>query len=79
MILCDHCKGDLEVRNPKGFCDHTLYPRHCKICKEMRCYHIWVRAIDKYEEKKAFCMKCFKVDFDSEDLDLLKVLEENRK
>jgi hypothetical protein len=30
---CKHCKGDLSIRNPKGFCDHLYYPDYCEICK----------------------------------------------
>ena len=32
--ICDHCFGDIEIRNPKGFCDHLYYPEQCKVCDE---------------------------------------------
>ena len=31
--ICDHCGGDIEVRNPKGYCDHLFYPDSCGVCK----------------------------------------------
>ena len=34
--ICPHCKGDLRVRNPKGFCDHLKYPEYCDTCKLIR-------------------------------------------
>lgn len=34
MKLCEHCGGDIAIRNPKGFCDHLYYPENCKICDE---------------------------------------------
>lgn len=43
---CEHCGGDLAIRNPKGFCDHLYYPDNCNICKshkpqeEKKCEHI---------------------------------------
>lgn len=32
-IKCNHCKGDLSIRNPKGFCDHLHYPECCEVCE----------------------------------------------
>ena len=32
--LCQHCKGDLVIRNPKGFCDHLYYPKNCEVCRK---------------------------------------------
>lgn len=32
MKKCRHCSGDIEIRNPKGFCDHLHYPDNCKVC-----------------------------------------------
>lgn len=32
MKKCAHCKGNIEIRNPKGFCDHLYYPDACAIC-----------------------------------------------
>ena len=29
---CEHCKMDIEIRNPSGFCDHLYYPENCKVC-----------------------------------------------
>lgn len=29
---CNHCGGDLKIRNPKGYCDHLYYPENCKQC-----------------------------------------------
>lgn len=31
-MLCKHCGGDLEIRNPKGNCDHLKYPEYCPVC-----------------------------------------------
>lgn len=31
--LCNHCGGDLDIRNPKGFCDHMYYPEYCLPCQ----------------------------------------------
>jgi hypothetical protein len=30
--ICDHCGGEIRIRNPKGFCDHLYYPDYCEIC-----------------------------------------------
>jgi len=32
MTICSHCKMDIELRNPSGYCDHLYYPYNCKIC-----------------------------------------------
>lgn len=32
LAKCEHCNGDLEIRNPKGFCDHLEYPDYCNFC-----------------------------------------------
>lgn len=34
-MRCNHCKGDIGVRNPMGFCDHLYYPEYCNVCAEM--------------------------------------------
>lgn len=34
---CPHCDGDINIRNPKGFCDHLYYPESCEICKQLKC------------------------------------------
>src|SRR3990167_9209090 len=26
---CKCCRGDIKIRNPKGFCDHLYYPENC--------------------------------------------------
>jgi len=31
--ICPHCKMDLKIRNPSGFCDHLYYPDNCVVCK----------------------------------------------
>jgi hypothetical protein len=31
---CNHCGGDIAIRNPKGFCDHLYYPENCKVCSK---------------------------------------------
>lgn len=33
---CEHCGGNIAVRNPMGFCDHLHYPEYCRVCKRMR-------------------------------------------
>lgn len=33
MVACEHCKGDVAIRNPTGFCDHLYYPEYCKVCQ----------------------------------------------
>ncbi|KKM87122.1 hypothetical protein LCGC14_1272100 [marine sediment metagenome] len=66
--LCAHCMGDLISEE---------YERiYCVECKKMFCDHIWVRSVMKETETKAFCMKCQKVDLDSEKIDLGKLLKE---
>lgn len=37
--ICLHCNGDIEIRNPSGFCDHLYYPDSCKICIIIRKYY----------------------------------------
>lgn len=34
-MICPHCEGNVETRNPNGFCDHLYYPDYCKICKKI--------------------------------------------
>lgn len=34
--ICNHCKMDIEIRNPSGFCDHLYYPDNCDTCKANR-------------------------------------------
>ena len=34
MKICDHCKMDIEIRNPSGYCDHHYYPYCCNVCNE---------------------------------------------
>src|SRR3990167_9397448 len=29
---CQHCGGDIKIRNPKGYCDHLHYPEACEVC-----------------------------------------------
>ena len=31
--ICNHCKNDIAIRNPSGYCDHLKYPDYCRICK----------------------------------------------
>jgi len=31
---CQHCLGDLKIRNPMGYCDHLYYPENCNTCKQ---------------------------------------------
>lgn len=31
-MKCSHCNGDIEIRNPHGFCDHLYYPDCCSVC-----------------------------------------------
>jgi hypothetical protein len=33
--VCPHCKGDIRIRNPSGYCDHLHYPENCKTCQDM--------------------------------------------
>lgn len=32
--ICQHCNGDIRLRNPTGKCDHLYYPESCEICKD---------------------------------------------
>ena len=32
-MICAHCGGDIEIRNPTGTCDHLYYPDYCTICE----------------------------------------------
>lgn len=45
QVICNHCKGELTIRNPKGFCDHLYFPDNCKECQK--------RAIEKVKPKKS--------------------------
>ena len=31
--ICPHCKMEIAIRNPSGYCDHLYYPDSCKICE----------------------------------------------
>lgn len=31
--ICNHCKGKIAIRNPKGICDHLYYTESCDVCK----------------------------------------------
>jgi len=42
-IKCPHCKGEIAIRNPSGYCDHQYYPENCETCKERE---------EKNDEKK---------------------------
>ena len=33
--ICLHCKKEISIRNPSGYCDHLYYPDNCKICKKL--------------------------------------------
>jgi hypothetical protein len=35
QYICPHCRGDIRLRNPKGFCDHLYYPENCEKCQEI--------------------------------------------
>ena len=35
-LPCDHCGGDVHIRNPSGYCDHLYYPDNCSVCKASR-------------------------------------------
>jgi len=32
--ICEHCGGEIAIRNPKGYCDHLYYPENCEVCKD---------------------------------------------
>jgi len=32
--ICQHCLGEIKIRNPKGYCDHLYYPENCSTCKQ---------------------------------------------
>lgn len=32
-IKCNHCGGDIAIRNPSGYCDHLYYPDYCEVCQ----------------------------------------------
>lgn len=34
MDICPHCKMNIRIRNPSGFCDHLYYPYYCQFCTE---------------------------------------------
>ena len=34
--ICPHCKNDIRVRNPSGYCDHLYYPNNCSICMQQK-------------------------------------------
>ncbi len=33
---CEHCHGDINIRNPMGFCDHLYYPEFCRTCQKLQ-------------------------------------------
>ncbi len=33
--VCPHCKMDIGIRNPSGYCDHLNHPDNCKICQKI--------------------------------------------
>ena len=33
--ICPHCKGDIRIRNPKGYCDHLYWPNNCETCQAL--------------------------------------------
>ena len=35
MVICKHCKMDIAIRNPSGYCDHLHYPDNCDTCKHL--------------------------------------------
>lgn len=34
--ICPHCKMDLRLRNPSGYCDHLFYPDCCEVCTKIK-------------------------------------------
>ena len=30
--ICQHCKGQVALANPSGFCSHIHYPEACEVC-----------------------------------------------
>jgi hypothetical protein len=47
--LCKHCKRDVSIRNPSGFCDHLYYPNYCDICNGKR--EDWEKRLFKIIDK----------------------------
>lgn len=34
--ICEHCDGEIAIRNPSGYCDHLYYPQNCKVCSHTK-------------------------------------------
>ncbi len=34
--ICNHCGGEIAIRNPRGYCDHLYYPDYCEVCKSAK-------------------------------------------
>ena len=49
-MLCNHCKGEIEIRDPSGFCDHLDYPNNCIVCKHQQSLKgietVWIPVAD---------------------------------
>lgn len=50
--ICSHCKGDIAVRNPSGYCDHLYYPENCKTCGTPQEQKSLLDSIISWEELK---------------------------
>lgn len=33
-MTCPHCRMDIAIRNPSGYCDHLKYPENCEPCQK---------------------------------------------
>ena len=47
MTKCDHCKMNVEIRNPSGFCDHLYYPEYCKTCQQLKQARAFVKRFNQ--------------------------------
>lgn len=58
--ICGHCKGEISIRNPKGFCDHLYYPDSCDICSGRMKFTTTANTQSRLEEKMSeeLCKVC---------------------
>lgn len=55
--LCDHCGGDIAIRNPKWYCDHLYYPDSCDYCR--RGPHQPQQDPCKHDVHGTDCFECY--------------------
>lgn len=49
--FCPHCRMDIAIRNPSGYCDHLKYPEYCNVCTAIKDTKKLVEKARKEHEK----------------------------